>query len=205
MELINVEVDMLTCSRCECEKDESKFQAIPSRKKGYSYWCRDCINSYNRIRRKTKVGLIKQIYTSQKSVSKQRGMSLPDYSLDELMSWVLSQELYHKLHDEWVESGHNKDKTPSIDRINDYESYTMSNIQLMTFRDNYLKVAIDKIEYRNNKQCVPVVITFNGVDTEYVSITAASRELNIPIGTLCCAAQKGNIVHEKYYIRYKNI
>lgn len=89
--------------------------------------------------RKTKKGLVSNMYKHQKHSAKERAMQAPTYVNKDLLDWCLSQELFHTLYDTWVASGYAKDKIPSIDRKDDTVSYTMENIQLMTWLENKTK------------------------------------------------------------------
>ena len=85
---------------------------------------------------RSKKGVISTIYSAQKKTSKRRTMDAPSYTKKELTEWLNSQHLFHELFDSWKASGYNKWMKPSIDRKSDYLPYTLSNIQLMTWRQN---------------------------------------------------------------------
>jgi hypothetical protein len=81
---------------------------------------------------------------------------MPTYSKDELKEWMLSQKEYHRLHAEWVESGHDKDKAPSCDRIDDYKGYSFDNIRIVTWGENSRKYDSDRVNGVNNKESLEV-------------------------------------------------
>lgn len=95
--------------------------------------------SYERQYRRTKQGLITRKYSSQLGNSRRRGMEPPSYSSEELRDWMLNQPLFHKLFDEWEESGFDRRLNPSVDRINHTKGYSLDNIQLMTMSKNASK------------------------------------------------------------------
>jgi len=66
-------------------------------------------------------------------------MPKPTYSKQELVDWLYSQADYHLLYDNWQRLDFQTAYAPSVDRIDDLIGYTMSNIQLMTFKANQLK------------------------------------------------------------------
>ena len=113
--------------------------------------CKDCVDRSRIDRSRTRHGLTACIYTSQRHRSSKRSHSHPEYDIDELHEWLLSQELFHKLYNEWVESGYSSQKRPSVDRIDDYRAYSLDNIQLMTWDENRIKSYEDKIDGKNNK------------------------------------------------------
>lgn len=85
---------------------------------------------------RTVKGLLRRIYNNQKMTSKKMGRNPPTYSYEELHDWVTSQPNFQKLYDAWVNSDYKKELIPSIDRKDNYQSYTLSNIQLITFQEN---------------------------------------------------------------------
>jgi len=90
---------------------------------------------YNRTRR----GLISRFYNHQLERCRTRGHTAPTYSKDELGFWVNSQENFEDLFCSWENSGYLKSLKPSIDRLDDYKSYTLENIQLVTWEQNNKK------------------------------------------------------------------
>lgn len=118
--------------------------------------CKDCIDRSRIDRSRTRHGLTACIYSSQRHRSEKKGYSPPEYDIDELHEWLLSQELFHKLYNEWMESGYSSQKRPSVDRIDDYKGYSLDNIQLMTWDENRVKSYQDKIDGKNNKGSRPV-------------------------------------------------
>lgn len=98
--------------------------------------CKSCINKKTSEYKKTKEGAITSMYANQKYNSKARGYEPPMYTKEELKAWLMSQDLFHELYDRWVDSGYLRDMKPSVDRIDDYETYRFGNIQLMTWKEN---------------------------------------------------------------------
>lgn len=94
---------------------------------------------------RSKEGLVARIYGCQKSPSKRRGHPAPTYSKEELKDWLFSRPQFRILYDNWKRLDFQTSYKPSVDRIYDDLSYTMSNIQLMIFRDNIAK---------GNKKCL---------------------------------------------------
>ena len=100
---------------------------------------------------RTKKGLITRIYGNQRTRAKKRGDELPTYTVKELQIAVLAMPLYDELHKNWVNSDYDRWLTPSLDRIDDYKSYTEDNIELKTWQENHDKALNDRKIGKNNK------------------------------------------------------
>ena len=172
---------MKKCSTCGKEKKLSEF----SKKLNYTQpSCKPCsyknLNDYLR----TKKGLATVIYNSQKFRSIRRNHPMPEYSLEELRSWILSRKNFEKLYNNWVNSGYNTGLKPSVDRIDDNIHYTLDNIQLITWKENEDKSNEDMrngiLKHGNNPQ-KKVIITFvdTGKEKEFVSIRDAERKTGL--------------------------
>ena len=144
---------------------------------------------------KSKKELVTRIYGNQKSSSKRRGHILPTYSKVELKEWLYSQELFHRLYDNWKRLDFQRDYAPSVDRKDDYIGYTIDNIQLMIWKENNEKYDKDKINGTNNKHNKSVD-KFNIDGTficNYHSIMEAERVTkvnNSDIGKVCRGLKK---------------
>ena len=160
------------CNKCHKEKTIGNFYNTQNS-------CKECdeIATLHRIR--TKRGLISRIYTDQKQTCKRRNHSQPEYTLDELLNFVMSHKNFNSLYDNWVKSGYKTLLRPSIDRKDDYVTYTIDNIQLMTFKDNIDKCAIDRKSCKNSKNCTGVIkLDLNGNEIKrYKSLRQASRDV----------------------------
>jgi len=130
---------------------------------------------------RTKRGLITKIYNQQRSSSRIRNQIPPEYTLDELREWMLSNSKYHILFDIWVKSDYQKMLIPSCDRKDDYKHYTLDNLRIVTWRENEQSGYDDRRNGINTKSATPVVqMTINGeFVAEYYSIKQAGRETGI--------------------------
>lgn len=88
--------------------------------------------------RRTPGGLITLIYANQKMTSTKAGRDLPTYTKQELLTWMQSQPNFKQIWDDWVSSEYQKELSPSVDRKDNTLSYTLDNIQLVTWRQNLL-------------------------------------------------------------------
>ena len=139
------------CTVCNTVKSLDYFYKNRTRTDGHASECKQCASEAEMIRRRSKEGLIKNIYGKQLRSSKERNHNPPSYQKHELIKWCLNQQKFHDLYDDWVNSNYEKDLTPSIDRLDDYKGYSFVNIQLITWRENYLKAHKDRREGINNK------------------------------------------------------
>lgn len=188
------------CSGCLLTKTKVCFNKQVRNNDGLKSTCKHCDSAYASAYRKTHKGLIAKIYARQKASCKERGHSQPKYSKLEFERWCLSQELFHVLYKDWSNSGYDKSNTPSVDRIDDYKSYSFENIQLMTWLENTNKAHSDAIEGRNNKRNKAVnQYSLKGYLLGwYHSISSASRETGVPAGCISrVCTKKPYIGHRK--------
>lgn len=136
---------MKICSHCQQTKALIDFPKNAQTKDGYGYICKKCAVKSITERQRTLLGLVKKIYHNQRMTTKKAGRPLPTYTEQELFDWMLTQG-YESLWKTWVASGYNKWLSPSIDRKDNTISYTLSNIQLITWREN-----LDNQKQQNRK------------------------------------------------------
>ena len=152
---------------------------LTSYNKSYYDNNKEIIAKRNKNASRTKLGLISNIFKTQKRTTIKRNdkygrnLDMPNYTKQEFVDWVMSKDLFHKLYNNWVESNYSTNLRPSVDRINSKISYCFSNIQIMTWQDNNEKGRIEKFK--------PILqYTLNGkFIREYNSILEASIFLNI--------------------------
>lgn len=176
-------MDKKRCFKCKKEKPLSEFSKCNRSKDKLQSKCKSCAKYYKR----TKKGVIVSIYSSQIRSSKDRKMDMPKYTKLEFQEWLLNNKLFHQLHKEWVNSNYDKKLTPSVDRKDDYKSYSFCNIQLMTWGGNNEKAYRDRRNGINNKNS-KAVLQFDLNDNfvkEYYSIEQASRETGVNASNIC--------------------
>ena len=83
-------------------------------------------------------------------------MDLPNYTKDQLKDWIFSQPNWEELYSDWVKSDYAKNKTPSVDRLDDYKPYTLNNIRLVTWLENNQRAHYDMAKNINDKKSVKV-------------------------------------------------
>jgi len=172
---------MKVCTQCGVSKDTILFQPRKNVIDGLSSNCRKCSRDNATKYSRTVKGVINTIYRTQKSSSKTRNMPLPTYTIEWLSLWLKGQPLFYLLYDEWVKSGYDKYLKPSVDRLDDELSYTILNIQLMSWRENKNKYDSDRkngIDKKQNKK----VLQFskdNIFVASYFSLSNASLKTGV--------------------------
>ncbi len=101
-------------------------------------------------------GKASYIYTTQLKKSEERDYSLPSYSREELIDYLLNNQTYLDLFKDWENSGFKKELAPSVDRIDDYKSYSFENIQIVTWGYNNEKYSQDTLSGKSVKTCKAV-------------------------------------------------
>ncbi len=124
------------CTKCDLVLDISRFRKSGKKLTSTRSECRDCENKVQELFSRTKRGVVTTIYSSQRESSRKRLHHEPSYTKDELSDWITGQDVFHTLFKEWEKSGYDRWKKPSVDRIDNEIGYTMSNIQLMTWKEN---------------------------------------------------------------------
>ena len=109
------------------------------------------------------------------------GLELP-FSKVEFKKWAFEDNgrIFNELFLLYIESGFNKYNNPSVDRIDDYDSYKFSNMQLISWREN------DKLgakSLKNRKSCSETSLKYNSkrvikctLNGEYISEYPSARE-----------------------------
>lgn len=95
--------------------------------------------------RKTKKGVITNLYQKIKERSIKKGMPLPSFTLNDLHVWCMKQKEFHELFFRWQIGGYIKKLKPSIDRKNPFKPYSFDNMQLMTAQENREKGDREKL------------------------------------------------------------
>lgn len=93
-------------------------------------------NDYTKKWRKTKRGHVTNLY------HKMKGRNSVDFSLNDFHNFADCKK-FERLYREWVASNYNKQYVPSIDRISNKKSYTLDNIQWLTWAENKYKQSME--------------------------------------------------------------
>lgn len=135
------------CTKCNQIKKLADFPKQAARKDGLSAHCKQCAVLATQTRQKTLTGLVKKIFHNQHMTTKKMGRPAPTYTEQELFDWMIVHG-YHSMWNSWVTSGYDKWLSPSIDRKDNTQSYTLHNIQLLTWRENLENQKKDNITGR---------------------------------------------------------
>ena len=167
-------------THCEIPINLQEFGIRKASPDGLTHKCKICLRKAQTAKHRTKEGRIRSLLRTQKSSCIKRNYPMPTYTYTELSVWVLSQELFHTLFNAWEKSGFEKHLSPSIDRKDDYLSYTLDNIQLMTWEQNADKAKIDRKTGVNTKGMKAVKqFSLKGIlIKEYPSLAIAARAVN---------------------------
>ena len=160
---------MIKCNKCNIEQNEANFYANRGKT------CKHCIQSEYRTLPK----LIRVMYNSQVNNCKVRGQDM-GITRAAFESWILNQANLYDLYADWVMSWFDKDLRPSVDRLDDYETYTIDNIRLVTWEENRMSAYADRKSGANGK--VNHKIAVNGV--VYASKAAAKEVTGITSYTI---------------------
>lgn len=141
------------------------------------------------------------------------GKDLP-FSKNEFAEWVFEKNntSFEVLFKDYIDSDFDKNLNPSIDRIDDYDSYKFSNMQLITWYQNNKK---GRESAKNKQQCSDMAKAYwskpvNQYDIngnfiqEYYSAREAGRCLNVDSSGISKVCRDGKGIYKGFIWRYKN-
>ena len=166
------------CSKCGLEKSVAEFSKYKREKDGLHSWCKECSTKARKAYRKTKKGVITDIYSNQKANSKERNHPMPTYTNMELREWLLNDWLFNLIYNNWVNCGYKKNMKPSVDRYNNDSHYNFSHqLNVMTWAENKAKAYADHKSGKLRYDQKPILqFTKNGTFIKkYLSIREAER------------------------------
>jgi len=114
--------------------------------------------------RQTLKGVLRIIYINQKTKQKRTNITV-NYTYEEFKNYFIDDEIYLKIYLSWVESGYDKQKKPSVDRINPKGNYEFKNIQIMTWEENNNKGIRERLKkvFMIDKKSNKIIRTFNSL------------------------------------------
>lgn len=90
------------------------------------------------------IGLINVSYHTMVRNSLSRNLPAPEMTKKQFSEWILKHEDFPSLYENWKKSDFDKWKRPSIDRLDNSKGYSLLNIRLVTWRENYLARDVTK-------------------------------------------------------------
>ena len=103
--------------------------------------------------RETPRGVLTNMYHKMKSRRE------VEFTLKDFHDRFLSDKKFLRLHKEWTDSGRNKMKKPSLDRISNKKGYTAKNTHMLTWAENRHKQVMERrsrkgrvIQYLSGKE-----------------------------------------------------
>ncbi len=166
------------CPQCG-ETDPSQFVKGDRR-------CKVCLRKKSQKYKHSKKGWLSFLYANLRKNNNKRGFGYMEFSKEELADFIFkkNKKKFKKLWKKYKKSGWLRDFAPSIDRLDDEVGYRLDNIQLVAFRENYMKAHKQRKECTNSvfkDQYTPVKqYDLNGnLVATYPSIAMASRATKI--------------------------
>ena len=169
------------CKNCKKEKKLNDYFNQKTGKFGKTSTCKKCNSIRTKLYIKTIGGVITKLYSHIKRRHKKYDSNNISFSKVEFKEWIINNKSFNNLYNNWVKSNYNLWLVPSIDRENDYAGYTLDNMTLMTWQQNFDKKNKDVKRGINNKISKKVYQydLDNNFIKEYYSQSQASRETNI--------------------------
>ena len=171
---------MKKCFKCGENKELGLFYKHKKTADGYLNKCIECTkkdvkgSNYD----KTEKGVVRIMYKTQVRNSKARKMELPNYTKQELKEWLYENN-FKSLYDNWLSSDFDKNKKPSVDRLDDFKPYSFGNIRLVTWEENKAHQNQDILNATGTSgRCCKAVIQldkYGNVLAEYHSYSFAKR------------------------------
>lgn len=108
------------------------------------------VNKY----RKTTKGWLGTTYRAMCSNGGVRWMGPPKFSKEEYRNFISTQHHFHALFNAWASGGYSRWDRPSVDRIDNNCGYELSNLRLVTWRENLMAAQyLQKELVRWKKSC----------------------------------------------------
>lgn len=160
---------MKVCKKCKVEKPLTLYSKCKPNKDGLQHKCKVCAAEESMAYSRTIKGFSAKLYQNQVNRSKIRGHKPPTYSRKELTEYISTDEKFQKLYKEWVDSGYEKDLSPSFDRLDETKGYSFDNIQVVTWEFNNQKQHFARYSHKVKTNLVHKRVTQLTLDGEYVN------------------------------------
>ena len=150
--------------------------------------------------RRTRKGVLTNIYSKQVERSRRKNMPLPAYSLQEFHDKYLNDKKFIRLFNEWVEHNYLKAKKPSFDRIDCMKPYSFENIHIVTWEENRYKQRFEVKRIRATTIKATNIKT--GEETFYTSVSDAVNKTGLHQGCISSCLTGLNKTYKGYFWTY---
>lgn len=167
-------------------------------------------HNYDMQNKKTKSGWYTNMYNNMKQRNKKKFSKDLPFTKQEFIQWIENnyKEKFDLLFKNYLESDCDKYLAPSIDRIDDYDSYHFGNMQLITWRENDLKGS-NSIKTKvtcaiMGKKCGKTVIQYDEYMNELMRFSSThevTRILGFDSSLIAKACREG-FKSKGYYWKY---
>jgi hypothetical protein len=182
---------MKKCTKCETYKPYGEFGVRNDRHANIRGVCKQCINNSQILLNRSIDGKLRSIYKDQYKRSKRKWDSSPTYTREEFIEYWINNPLYVELYTNWVNSDYDKLLAPSIDRLDNSLGYSFENTQLVTWKEN-----------KDKEKVSIVMISVDGIETNFDSIIEASRQTDIGYDTIRGCLRRGTPTRNGINFRY---
>lgn len=111
---------------------------------------------------------------------RRKGFDEQTITLKQFVEWMMNNDMYKKLYIDYINNNKNRSLAPSVDRLDDYKTYSIDNIRLCTWKENKDKYNSDRLIGKNTKQSKPVIaISFDGTIKRFHSSHYAAQVTGI--------------------------
>jgi hypothetical protein len=150
--------------------------------------------------RRTKKGVLTNIYSHIVYRSKIKGFIDPDFDKEYLHNIFLEDGKFNRIYNDWVKSGYLKNTKPSIDRISNKKPYLKNNIQMLSWAENRFKQSMER---RSRKGQVCQILNGKIINT-FKSQREAWKNLGVEQAMLSMALNGKCKTAYGYEWKYKN-
>lgn len=201
-------------SRCkECAKKRSKeYYEENKNNNDFKAKRKNQKHQYDMRKKLTKDGWYSRVYNNMRQRNKRKFSKELPFTKNEFILWIDTN--YHDVFDDmfskYIKSNCDKKLVPSIDRIDDYDSYHFENMQLVTWEQNDIK-GTNGIKNKvscaevGKKYCSKTVIQYDenmNIIMKYSSTHEVNRILGFDSSLIAKACREG-FKSKGYYWAYE--
>jgi hypothetical protein len=191
------------CSVCKKELSKGDFYTDKTTLDNLRDKCKECFNRKSIEYRRSRKGIVTQIWHKQKVNSIERGHPLPNYTKEELANWMFNQETFTILYVNWIKSGYERLLSVTCDRIDSRKPYSLDNLRLVTFKENHLAENTEmKMGIIGRAKPVQGENIITGERINFISASEAERKIGVHKSHVQACANFKRKTTGGYYWRY---